>query len=268
VDAYSVPTSTIAYVQSLMGHQFEAFSDYEGWRSYSGWPGRTADLARAAHGLLYVNINTHETVHGRKVPVCWRDITAGRYDADIRGWASAIAAQGYQRWMVITIGHEPNVKSRQQPKCDGDSPSQYARMYDHVYRLMRSGGVTARFAFVPTISVYRIGQADAYLPPVDEIQVYGADLYNRVPRGDADYHRGSDDLATMLAWGDRRLPGRPVILGEIGDVCRDPAQDDWVRDVLNAVRAHGHFVAVNWNLTGAYNPLDGPARSVWLTMGP
>ena len=169
--------------------------------------------------------------------MCWRDITAGSHDDDIRGWAHAIVAERYQHLMIITIGHEPNVRSRQQPKCPGDTPSDYGRMYDHVYRLMRGAGVTAPFAFVPTMSLFRVGQADAYLPPASEVQVYGADAYNRVPVGHEGYHSGADDLATMLAWGDRRLPGRPVILGEIGDVCRDPAQAKWVRGVLNAVRS-------------------------------
>jgi len=37
-----------------------------------------------------------------------------------------------------------------------------------------------------------------------------------------------------------------------------------VKGILTAVRAHGRFLALNWNLTPGYIPLDGPARDVWL----
>ena len=265
VDAYSAPSPLIHKVQDLMGGGFEAFSDYEGWLGYKAWPGRTTQMAEANQALVYLNINTHVKVHGGKVPTCWRSISSGQQDGVAAAWAAAIVRAGYQRHMVITIEHEPNVMSRQQPKCRGETPADYRVMFDHVYRLMRSRGVTAPFAFVPTMSVYRTGQADAYLPPPSDVQVYGADVYNRVPRGRPGYHDAATDIATMLAWGDRHLPGRAVILGEIGDTRRDPAQGEWVSGVLLAARAHGHFIALNWNLTPGYIPVDGPGRDAWLT---
>jgi len=248
----------------MMGGRFSAFSDYQGWHAYRKWPGRIAQMAEANHALLYLNINTHYAVGRRRVPVCWRSIAAGQEDAAVAGWASAIVHVGYQRHMVITVEHEPNVDDPQQPKCPGDTPADYRAMFDHVYRLMRAHGVTAPFAFVPTMSVYRTHQADAYLPPASDLQVYGADEYNRVPRGRAGYHSASADIATMLAWGNRHLPGRRVILGEIGDTKRDPAQAAWVTEVLTAARAHGRFIALDWNLTPGYIPLNGSAREAWL----
>ena len=264
VDAYSAPPTLINQVQNLMGGGFEAFSDYHEWNGYRAWPGRTARLAKANDGLLYLNINTHERPGSSKVPVCWSSIAAGEDDDVVIAWAAAIMREGDQRDMVITIEHEPNVVSRHQPKCHGDTPTAYRAMFDHVYRVMRAHGVTARFAFVPTMSLYRTHQADAYLPPAADVQVYGADEYNRVPRGRAGYHAAAGDLATMLAWGDQHLPGRGVILGEIGDTRRDPAQGAWVEGILAAARAHGHFLALNWNLTSGYLPVTGPARDVWL----
>ncbi|HXY72034.1 MAG TPA: hypothetical protein VEM41_05785 [Actinomycetota bacterium] len=264
VDAYSAPSSLIQRVQDVMGGGFEAFSDYEAWAGYRAWPARTTQMAERAHALVYLNINTHQQKGGRKVPICWRAIAAGLDDATVRAWASAIVRGGYQRHMVITIEHEPNVNDREQPKCAGDTPSDYRSMFDHVYHVMRSLGVTAPFAFVPTMSLYRTHQADAYLPPTGDIQVYGADVYNRVPRGAPGYHSAATDIATMLAWGDSRLPGRSLILGEIGDTRRDPAQGSWVTGVLQAAMANGHFLALDWNLTPGYLPLDGPGREAWL----
>ena len=247
-----------------MGGEFEAFSDYEGWNGYGAWPGRTTQMAEAGHALVYLNINTHDTDRGRKVPVCWRSIAAGQQDAAVVAWASAIVRGGYQGHMVITVEHEPNVVSRQQPKCPGDRPADYRAMFDHVYRLMRDHGVTAPFAFIPTISLYRTHQADEYLPPASDIQVYGADVYNRVPLGRAGYHGAGTDLTTMLAWGDARLPGRPVLVGEIGDTRRDPAQGDWVTGAATVASEHGDFLAMNWNLTPGYLPVEGPGRDEWL----
>jgi len=247
-----------------MGGGFEAFSDYEGWESYKDWPGRTTQMAEANHALVYLNINTHEQVGGRKIPVCWRSIAAGQEDAAVAAWATAIARGGYQRHMVVTLEHEPNVQSRQQPKCPGDTPADYRAAFAHVYRLMRDDGVTAPFAFVPTISLYRTGHADQYLPPVSDVQVYGADVYNRVPRGSPGYHSAATDIATMLSWGDRRLPGRHVLIGEIGDTRRDPAQGEWVSGALTVMSEHGGFIAVDWNLTPGYLPVEGPGRDAWL----
>jgi hypothetical protein len=251
-----------------MGRPFGAYSVYVGLDTAAGYPTAIARAAMSRHALIYLNINSSRRAGGTKVPVCWSAIARGTYDSMIDDWARAIVASGYDR-MVITFEHEPNVQNEHQPKCTGDTPAAYRAAFHHVYRRMRDDGVRFPFAFVPTVSTYRTGVVNQFAPPPSDYQVIGADVYNRVPAGQHHYHTAAQVLLPMYAWIQAHAPGKPVLIGEIGDTQHDPLSARWTADAIGLLRSHGNLLAVNWNVTstpkGPYSPvLNAQALATWV----
>jgi hypothetical protein len=268
VDAYSAPPGAIARLEQEMGHPFGADSVYVGIDTAAAYPTPIARKAMTDHALIYLNINSSKKAGGAKVPVCWSDIASGKYDSMLDAWAQAIRATGYDR-MVITFEHEPNVQNAHQPKCPGDTPPAYRAAFDHVYHRMRADGIRFPFAFIPTVSTYRTGVVDQYAPPPSDYQVIGADVYNRVPAGHHHYHTAAQVLLPMYAWIRAHAPGKPVLIGEIGDTQNDPQSARWIADAIGLLRSHGNLLAVNWNVTtsakGPYSPLlHAQALATWV----
>jgi hypothetical protein len=268
VDAYSAPPGAIARLERAMGRSFGAYSVYVGLDAAEQYPTPLARDAMSRRALIYLNINASRRAGGAKTPFCWAAIARGTYDPMIDDWARAIIASGYQR-MVITFEHEPNVQNEHQPKCAGDTPAGYRDAFHHVYRRMRADGVRFPFAFVPTVSTYRTGVVNQFAPAPSDYQVIGADVYNRVPAGQHHYHTAARALLPMYAWIRTHAPGKPVLIGEIGDTQDDPQSAHWIAEAIGVLRSHGNLLAVNWNVTstpkGRYSPeLKAQALSTWL----
>jgi hypothetical protein len=268
VDGYSAPPDAIRRLEQAMGRPFGAFSDYVGLDGSSRYPNRVARDAMARQALIYLNINSSHRAGGHKLPYCWADIAAGRYDSMLDSWSKAILTSGYRR-MVITFEHEPNVQNVHQPKCAGDSPTAYRAAFHHVYRRMRADGVRFPFAFVPTVSTYRTGVVNGYAPRKRDYQVIGADVYNRVAAGQHHYHSAVESMMPMYRWIRANAPGKPVLIGEIGDTQRDPQAARWIARAIGLVRSQGNLLAINWNVTttakGPYSPLVNPqALATWV----
>jgi hypothetical protein len=268
VDAYSAPPGAIARLEQLMGRPFEAFSVYEGLDDAASYPNDAARAAIARHALIYLNINASHRSGGTKLPFCWSDVAAGTYDSMIDDWAQAILVNGYSR-LVITFEHEPNVDNAHQPKCGSDTPAGYRDAFHHVYLRMRQDGIRFPFAFVPTASTFRTGVVNAYAPRPSDYQVVGTDAYNRVPAGQHHYHTAAEVLLPVFQWAEANAPGKPVLIGEIGDTQNDPRSARWIADAIGLLRSQANLLAVNWNVTttskGPYSPLLEPrALATWI----
>ncbi len=268
VDAYSAPPGAIARLERAMGHSFGAYSVYVGLDAAAEYPTVIARDAMSRHALIYLNINSSRRAGGAKSAVCWSGIANGTYDAMIDDWARAVLASNYDR-MVITFEHEPNVQNEHQPKCPEDSPHAYRAAFHHVYRRMRADGVRFPFAFIPTVSTYRTRVVNEYAPPPSDYQVIGADVYNRVPAGQHHYHTAAQALLPMFAWIRAHAPGKPVLIGEIGDTQHDPLSAHWIADAIGLLRSHGNLLAIDWNVTatvkGPYSPLlSAQALATWM----
>jgi hypothetical protein len=268
VDGFSAPQGAIPRLEQAMGRPFGAFSVYAGLPGGSTFPNAVAREAMARHALIYLNINSSRYEGGRKRPMCWSDIAAGKYDSMIDAWSRAILATGYDR-MVITFEHEPNINSEHQPKCAGDSPAAYRAAFHHVYLRMRADGVRFPFAFVPTVSTYKTGKANAFAPSPGDYQVIGADVYGRVAAGDPSYRTAAEIMQPMYRWIRANAPGKPVLIGEIGDTERDPQSAEWIAGAIAFVRSQGNLLAINWNVRTTdktpYSPLLNPrALTAWV----
>jgi len=268
VDGYSAPPGAIRQLEQAAGRPFGAFSVYVGLRDASTYPTAVAREAMARQALIYLNINSSYRAGGRKIADCWSRISAGRFDSSIDAWASAILASRYSN-MVITFEHEPNVDNVHQPKCQSDTPANYRAAFAHVYARMRSDGVRTPFAFVPTVSVYRTGKVDAYAPPPSSYQVVGADVYNRVPKGGRHSHSPRQLLEPMYMWIRAHAPGKPVLIGEIGEDQHDPNAARWIAQAIGMLTSHGNLLAVDWNVTTdanvPYSPLsNAQSRATWI----
>jgi hypothetical protein len=268
VDAYSAPAGSIPRLELEMGHRFGAFSVYEGLDAASQYPNTAAHEAMSRGALIYLNINSSRRAGSSKQPFCWSDIAAGKDDSMIDAWARAILATNYQR-MVLTFEHEPNVNNAHQPKCSSDTPAGYRAAFHHFVGRMRADGVRFPFAFVPTASTYRTGVVDKYAPRSSDYQVIGADAYNRVPQGQHHYHTAAQVLMPMYQWAAANAPGKPVLIGEIGDTQKDPLSARWIADAIGLVRSKGNLLAINWNVTtfskAPYSPLLKPqALATWV----
>ena len=110
---------------------------------------------------------------------------------------------------------------------------------------------------------------NAYAPRSSDYQVIGSDAYNRVPAGQHHYRTAAQVLMPMYRWIGAHAPGKPVLIGEIGDTQQDPLSARWMADAIGLVRSQGNLLAIDWNVTtsatGPYSPLLEPqALATWV----
>ena len=241
IDAYSAAPGFIDKAERAMGHSFSSFAVYTDLDSSGSFP-TTDDVAHAIamHALIYLNINSYQTVDGTKSPVCWRSVADGRRNTDIRAWISTLKAVDYSR-MIVTFNHEPTVfNNPNQPKCPSDNPSTYKSAFRHVYHMFRNAGLDYRFAFVTTASEFRSGGAYAFMP-MGYFQVVGADGYNRFSYK---YKTPAYMFSPVHHWAVKHH--MPMMIGEIGCISNNRTAK-WVTSAAVLLNSYGDVIAVNWN---------------------
>lgn len=267
VVAFSAPADTLTTLQHKMGRRFASYSVSPGLDGGSDYPNLIARGAIAAHGLIYLNINSaHGSTQDRR-PYCYIDILHGRHDGLIDSWARAIVATHYAN-TVISFQHEQSVSSAMQPKCSTDTPAQYSRAYDYVFTRMRAAGVTAPFAWVPTAGALASGLADQYMPPAADFSVVGVDAYSGIG---TTWRSASSLLQPLFHWQATKAPNKQLLIGEIGATETDTRAPHWYADAISLLMQHRNLLAVNWNVVSdrasgrMYSPLlNDHTLAIWL----
>ena len=267
VDAFSAPDDTVTTLQHKMGQRFASYAVYFELDGGSDYPNLIAQAAIAAHGLIYLNINSaHGSLQDRR-PYCYIDILHGRQDGLIDNWARAIVATHYAN-TVISFQHEQSVDSAVQPKCRTDTPAQYSQAYDYVFKRMRAAGVTAPFAWVPTAGALASGLADQYMPPAADFSVVGVDAYAGTG---TTWHSASSMLQPLFRWQATKAPNKQLLIGEIGATQTDARAPHWYAEAISLLKQHRNLLAVHWNVVAdrasgrMYSPLiNDHTLAIWL----
>jgi hypothetical protein len=246
IDAYSAAPGFIDKAERAMGHSFTSYAIYTDLDSAGSFPKTGgANHAIAKKALIYLNINSYQTVDGLKSVVCWPSVANGRRDVDIRAWIAALEEVHYRR-MIVTFNHEPTVfENPNQPKCPNDDPSSYKAAFRHVHHMFTNAGLPYRFAFVTTASQFRSGGAYRFMP-MGEFQVVGADGYNRFRNK---YKTPSYIFSPVHRWAVKH--GMRLLVGEIGCVVNGKTAA-WITSAAKLLKSYGDVVAVNWNSNRHY----------------
>lgn len=267
VVAFSASGDTLTTLQHKMGRPFASDAVSPGLDGGSDYPNSIARAAIAAHGLIYLNIDSAQSSPVDRRPYCYIDILHGQHDGLIDSWARAIVATHYAN-TVISFQHEQSVSSAMQPKCSTDTPAQYSQAYDYVFKRMRAAGVTAPFAWVPTAGAFASGLADQYMPPAADFSVVGVDAYSGT--GTA-WKSASSLLQPLFHWQATKAPNKQLLIGQLGATETDARAPQWYADAISLLEQHRNLLAVNWNVVAdrasgrMYSPLlNDHTLAIWL----
>ena len=267
VVAFSASGDTLTTLQHKMGRPFASDAVSPGLDGGSDYPNSIARAAIAAHGLIYLNIDSAQSSPVDRRPYCYIDILHGQHDGLIDSWARAIVATHYAN-TVISFQHEQSVSSAMQPKCSTDTPAQYSQAYDYVFKRMRAAGVTAPFAWVPTAGAFASGLADQYMPPAADFSVVGVDAYSGT--GTA-WKSASSLLQPLFHWQATKAPNKQLLIGQLGATETDARAPHWYADAISLLEQHRNLLAVNWNVVAdrasgrMYSPLlNDHTLAIWL----
>jgi hypothetical protein len=267
VDAFSASSDTLTTLQNKMGRRFASYAVSPGLDGGSDYPNLITRAAIAAHGLIYLNINSAQGSTQDRRPYCYIDIIHGRHDGLIDRWARAIVATHYPN-TVISFQKEQSISSAMQPRCSTDTPAQYSRAYDYVFKRMRGAGVTAPFAWVPTAGALASGVADQYMPPAADFSVVGVDAYSGTG---TTWRSASSLLQPLFHWQATKAPNKQLLIGEIGATETDARAPHWYAEAISLLKQHRNLLAVNWNVVAdrasgrMYSPLlNDQTLAIWL----
>jgi hypothetical protein len=267
VDAFSASSDTLTTLQNKMGRRFASYAVSPGLDGGSDYPNLITRAAIAAHGLIYLNINSAQGSTQDRRPYCYIDILHGRHDGLIDRWARAIVATHYAN-TVIGFQKEQSISSAMQPRCSTDTPAQYSRAYDYVFKRMRGAGVTAPFAWVPTAGALASGLADQYMPPAADFSVVGVDAYSGTG---TTWRSASSLLQPLFHWQATKAPNKQLLIGEIGATETDARAPHWYAEAISLLKQHRNLLAVNWNVVAdrasgrMYSPLlNDQTLAIWL----
>src|SRR3954452_9092392 len=176
------------------------------------WPTADDVWTRDAGRIPFISWNTRLANGGW---IRWADIAAGKYDAVLHARAAALIAFGSP--VVFSFNHEPE----NDPAAG--TASDFVAAYQHVHELFEADGVTnVSYAWTMMAWSFRSGNADAYYPGDDVVDIVAADGYDQYgcPQGHAPWRSFSDIFTAFHTFGSER--GKRMIVAEWG-AHEDPA---------------------------------------------
>lgn len=199
-------------------------------RTFGGWNDHEAQLRiiaadHAADRLPWISFKPPARHHARR----WRDLAAGRYDAELRARARDYAA--LDKPAIVTFHHEPS--------NDGTNAEGllFAAAWCHIHDLFKRVGALETVAFVPVVaewlfSPYNRKNPDKWITPgvlrrVNATSFLGIDIYQ------TENHSGYDKrLGRILRWADAR--GYPRLMLGVGETGASAyyggSPETWMRD--------------------------------------
>ena len=197
-----------SYLERRLGRSFDA---YRWWLALDDVPDATwlRDLFGSRTPVIAYNAHLEHTPGRRWAP--WRDIAAGRYDAQVIRAARALAR--LRQPVLLVLHHEP------EDDAHYGSPADYRLMFQRVSTLMRAYAPNVEVGWVLMAYTFAAADADAWWPGPEFVDWIGADGYNwhlrdRTWRGCGQIFNGFYAWATR---DERGLPrNKPLLFAEYG----------------------------------------------------
>jgi hypothetical protein len=202
--------AAVTSFESLIGRPLAMERVYYRWDE--PWPTADDDWTRDAGRIPFISWNTR-LANGSWVP--WTDIAAGRYDDVLHERAAALKAFGSP--VVFSFNHEPE----NDPAAG--SADDFVSAYQHIHDVFETDGVTnVTYAWTMMAWSFRSGNAAAYYPGDDVVDVVAADGYNQYgcPQGNAPWRSFTDIFNAFYSFGAEH--GKRMVVAEWG-AHEDPA---------------------------------------------
>jgi len=227
--------AAVTSLESLIGRPLAMERVYYRWDE--AWPTADDVWTRDAGRIPYISWNTR-LANGSWIP--WADIAAGRYDDVLHERATALKVFGSP--VVFSFNHEPE----NDPAAG--SADDFVAAYRHVHDVFDADGVTnVTYAWTMMAWGFRSGNAAAFYPGDDDVDVVAADGYNQsgCPQGHAPWRSLTDIFSAFYAFGSEH--GKRMIVAEWG-AHEDPAdpgrEASWFDDASAQLQQWPGIVAV------------------------
>jgi Glycosyl hydrolase family 26 len=225
--------------------------------------GRTLgiDMWYEPWGDTFPNWREQWDIAGGRIPmISWgkvstTDVTAGTYDAYIRGRADGLKALGkpvFLRWFWEMDGSRNATLAV--------SPSAYISAWKHIRSLFAQEGATnVAWVWCPNASSFKDGSGPQFYPGDDAVDWVCADGYNWYPDSGRSYESFSDKFTAFHDWAVAR--NKPAMVGEYGaqemEAGRRAAWFDEAHQalesrlsgVLAVIYFHSYTDTHNWQVT-------------------
>lgn len=175
-----------------------------------------------------------------------RSIADGAHDDYLYWWADALAKWGAR--VYLRFAHEANGTWYPWSVTAGTDPRDYVHAWRHAHKIFTAKGAhNVTWVWAPNISFPGSTPMDELYPGDDVVDVVGLDGYNWGTSQPWSHWIAPDDLfGPSLGEVNAIAPGKPVVITEVGSADAGGDKPQWIRALLDFVRAEPSVRAFIW----------------------